>query len=114
MKKMFYVPLAAIAFGGFVATSDAKAQEVAVTVEAPMPPPVYVDAPPAYVVAGVEPIYYEGRPCYWYGGRWYYRDGARWTFYGREPRFLADRRGRGLPAPHYYAHGGHYYHGGHR
>ena len=107
MKKMLMLSVAALAFSAFAFPKSAGAQEVTVYAdEAPLPPAVYVDPIPPVVIAGIDPIYYGGRPTYWYNNHWYYRDGGRWTFYGREPRGLYERRGRGLPAAHYHGGGG--------
>jgi hypothetical protein len=55
---------------------------------------------PAYYVASTEPVYYNGYAHYWYNNHWYYRDGARWRYYGAEPAYFRDYRGR-YPRGHY-------------
>ncbi|HEY5147426.1 MAG TPA: hypothetical protein VII82_11700 [Polyangiaceae bacterium] len=72
-----------------------------------------VGFPPAEFIATTAPVYYGGHAAYWYGNRWYYRDErGGWQHYDREPPELAEHRGHGPPAKHFYGSSGNG-HGGH-
>ena len=85
--------LCACALGTGLAAGDARAQVEIVV------------GPPADILATTAPVYFEGRPAYWWGGRWYYRDGPGWRFYGAEPGYLHEWRGRHEVYRHHYGWG---------